>query len=338
MATKAQNKFTSASSQIQNAKRSHVGNNVSSFPSNLGANKMVFTFRPYEYKAPETVGLNSISVAFGNAEVTPKASNTVIFPLPNNLQDQNEARIGRFDGGYIGTMVAKASAGFMDAASTSFKGSKDAALNAIATDTGKNLADMVFAGDKWGEILKDSANLTKFAGNTINRAVSMGTGVVANPKAAVVYEGHELKYHSFVWTFAPRSREESLNLRNILNYIKSCQLPVTGGDSEQGLYLKYPMIVDIFFDGIDESYFYQFKPCMLRSFNVNYAGQNAIAILEGGRPAVVTVEMNFMEMDIHYADEYLGHFGDTLKRDDIDKDGDGKKDPVEIPKRSERQQ
>jgi len=266
------------------------------FPTDLGVNSMLMVFRKYEYTPAGTIGLNSLQRGDRGNSVVQRGLDAVNFPIPTNLQDQNEARLGRFDMRYLGDVVAQ-----------SFN--REDFVKMTSAD-GAELYNMIKGGNK--DVMDEAAYLARFAGSDFARAFSAGRGVVANPKASLVYEGHEFKLHSFVWNLAPRSEADSIMLKNITDVIKRNQLPATGGRVATMTYLRYPSIVDLYLLGVDQNFFYKFKPAMLRSFNINYSGQNAVSILRGGRPANVTIEMNFIETDIHYSHEYGGSIVDDV--------------------------
>ena len=69
--------------------------------------------------------------------------------------------------------------------------------------------------------------------------------------------------------------------------------------------LNYPSTVDIFFLGVDDQYFLYYKTCMVQQFATNYT-PNGLAFVAGGKPAMVTMNMTLMEMDIHTSEDYGG--------------------------------
>lgn len=302
--------FTPVRNVIQSASARLNSLNVASFPSDIGPHQMLFVFKKYSFSPAGTISLNSIQ-DIDNGNVSELARNMVLFPIPSNLLDQNESKISKFDMNYIGNQLGSAFGTLENNEknnATANQFGKDF-LNALTSGNGGAVAQML-NNSEFARLAKDAAYITKYFGTGFYKAYSAGMGVAANPKSALIYEGHEMKNHTFTWTFAPRSEEESTNLRNIINFIKFHQLPGVGGSVNDRLYLNYPSVVDVYFVGLDESYFYKFKPCMLKSFNINYTGQNAVSILRGGKPAVISVEMNLMEMDIHYAEEY-SNMGDN---------------------------
>jgi hypothetical protein len=46
---------------------------------------------------------------------------------------------------------------------------------------------------------------------------------------------------------------------------------------------------------------------MINNFDINYAPQG-LAVLRGGKPAVVTMAMSLTEMDIHTAEDYYNGY------------------------------
>jgi hypothetical protein len=66
---------------------------------------------------------------------------------------------------------------------------------------------------------------------------------------------------------------------------------------------QYPSMVDIFFVGIDSEHYFFFKTCMVQSFNTNFT-PNGMAVLRGGRPAMVQMQLTVIETDIHTAEDY----------------------------------
>lgn len=293
MATKSDNIGNTVATPVARVMgnyRNENNNSLLSFPANSPTNSMLMAFRKYEYSTPGTIGLNSMQR--NSASMVPTSSNFISLPIPTNLQDQNEARLGRFDSRYIADLAAQA-----------FQAND---FSKLAQADGGVLYDMMSQGKNPTD---EAAYLARFLGSDIGRAFSAGRGVAANPKAALVYEGHEFKIHSFMWNLTPKSEADSFALRQIVEVVKRNKLPTLGGLVAERSFLRYPAIVDLYLMGVDENFFYKFKPAMLRSFNINYSGQNAVSILRGstgGRPTNVTIEMNFIETDIHYSHEYGG--------------------------------
>jgi hypothetical protein len=67
--------------------------------------------------------------------------------------------------------------------------------------------------------------------------------------------------------------------------------------------LRYPAMVDVYFQGIDMNYYYKFKTSMISQFSVDYT-PNGLAINKGGRPSVMRIEMTLQEAYIHTKEDY----------------------------------
>ena len=144
--------------------------------------------------------------------------------------------------------------------------------------------------------------------SSIPSSIEAGAGATVNPKQALSFQGIDLKRHNFSWTMAPTSPDESETIRKITNVVRKNALPsYTNVGSLKRAFLNYPSTVDIYFFGIDQQYFMYYKTCMINNFDFNYAPQG-LAVLRGGKPAVVTMGMSLTEMDIHTAEDYYNGY------------------------------
>jgi hypothetical protein len=151
----------------------------------------------------------------------------------------------------------------------------------------------------------------------IAKGISAGSGTAINPYATLVFNGVDLKVHTFEWLLSPDTPEEAETLKNIIREIQRHVTPgmddVAGsGASKQTLargLLRYPSMVDCFFHGIDQNYFYKLKTCMVSQFNVDYT-PNGIALNRGGRPSAIRINMVMTEAAIHTKSDYMS---DTQK-------------------------
>lgn len=286
--------------------------------SNFG---MLLIFREYEYQRPG--GSRENPGRFANLE-TSNARDTIFLPLPENLTDGIDLRVSRFDQGLLGSIASEVISG-ATSNGLSLGALQEGAIRALqrslpaAFSSGENFANTIADSLKAIAGLGDgnSENLNRFSGDiafllrrTISgnaeRIIDAGSGTMVNPKAALSFEGVEMKAHNFSWTIAPKSPEESVNLRDVIQTIKKNILPqyVTGEVTQRALF-RYPAMMDIFFVGLDGNFYYFFKTAMVRSFNANYTPNN-VAVLKGGRPAAVQMQMSVMEMDIHTSEDHGG--------------------------------
>jgi hypothetical protein len=291
--------------EIGRRKRNSI-DSVLQFPKNLGAHSILLIFRKYSYKKPGTRALNKVTTDTYSSQNL-EGTTTILLPLPQSIQDSFQVRIQRFDQGIGGEAMAASAASIQNSGGGTlgdFGRALGAAIPSINTEDLKNL--------DFSTLSRDAAflarrTLDKIAPE-ITKNLDAGFGSTINPKAALYFEGVEMKQHSFNWMLAPTSFDESDTIRNIGNAIKKSILPsygsVLGGGVER-LLLNYPNVVDIYFLGIDQSYFMYFKTCMVQQFNIDFTPQG-LAIVKGGKPAMVGMTMNLIETDIHTSEDYGG--------------------------------
>lgn len=267
---------------------------------------MLLMFREYQYQRSAERGFSTTD--------TSRVTDTIFLPLPANITESFQVRVQRFDQGTTGDVVSsllseidinnlgisELSGAILKGAMKNLPGLQGNTLSEVASNLDKDLAFLVRRG-------VDSAFPNQ------GRNVDAGTGTYVNPKAALSFEGVEMKTHSFDWSIAPKSPKESENLRLIIDTIRKNMLPSYVNTSVvQRAMFKYPSMVDIFFVGLDMDYYFYFKTCMVQQFNTNFTPNNFVTLLKGGRPAMVQMQLNVIETDIHTAEDYGGNSQNIL--------------------------
>ena len=306
-----------AESVIQKNRKNQIGGNYYRFPSDLGAHSVILNFKQYQYGGSELK--NSVDTS------------SIVLPLPQNLQDSFRVNVGANQLGISGALAAELGAGSnraLEFAENNLSTLYDS-IKSIGKSTASGLSDLSEKSFKdmlstmrnaLNSGLSGTGDITQFVVKSglasifpgLMDAFGDGKGTMMNPYAALTFSGVEMKQHNFNWIFAPKSNAESNVLKDISLEIKRNILPETksvGGDFTGGIpvrnrgILRYPNMVDIFFLGLDQPYFYFFKTCMINGFDVNYTAQGP-AFLKGGKPAIVTMNMNLVEADIHTREDY----------------------------------
>lgn len=295
----------SASSRINRSRDSYQAKQYR-FPEDLGAHAIVLNFKEYSYDATKSSLKNSV------------ISDSIVLPLPSNLADSYAVQAQAGSLGVGGALVSAALSGSTQADASNI-GER---MAKYATAEGKKFWNAAISGDASAITESNLTAYAKFlARNAVELlpgaglAVDLATGTAINPHVTVNFDGVNLKTHNFTWTFAPKSPSESDTLRDIQNAIRRAILPeyqaLGDGRSNTGLVamdralLKYPKLCDIFFVGIDQGYFYYFKPAIVTQFEMNFAGGAQVpAILRGGKPALVTMTLSLMETQIHTSADY----------------------------------
>jgi hypothetical protein len=283
---------------------------VKSFPANLGAHATLLIFKKYKYRSPGTRELNRVSSRTLSQEEL--GGSALLLPLPREIKDSYSVKISEFDQGMFGDAISQGgnylfADGTIDQNAILANLGVPSTQTMVATATGAlgGLATKFLSsrtggvgGAALGALLPGSSNIAS--------SLEAGAGATVNPKQALSFQGIDLKRHNFSWTLAATSPEESDTIRDITNIIRRNALPsYTNIGPLQRAFLNYPSTVDVYFFGIEQEYFMFYKTCMIDNFDFNYSPQG-MAVLRGGKPAMVNVSISLKEMDIHTAEDYGG--------------------------------
>ena len=292
------------------------------FPAGLGAHCTLMRF--FEYKYGGTKGS------------TQKSIKDIVLPLPRQLQDSFKVNLMGDELDIMGNAAAQA-ASSPESINRIAKQLGEATIKA-ATGVGKSLAkgdvdyqSALGLGGDVGQFLV-RAGLGSVTPNIAN-GISAGRGTAINPFATLVFKGVDLKAHTLEWLLSPESEEESRTLKDIIRHIQSMVLPKvqsplgasTGINAIDRGILKYPAMVDVYFQGIDMNYYFKFKTSMISQFSVDYT-PNGLAINKGGRPSAMRISMTLQEAFIHTADDYdtselITEAFAEIENDDATRDG-----------------
>ena len=150
----------------------------------------------------------------------------------------------------------------------------------------------------------------KYEGATAD-ALGQSLGAVPNPHLQALFSGVQLRTHTFQWTFAPRNRTESRNLKAIINEIKKNSLPAYSTTGTAAL--QYPPMVDIKlmpWASDPKEDLIKFKKCLIKSVSVNYApsGLPSFFASQPGDttkyPTMIQLELQMLETEIQTAKDY----------------------------------
>lgn len=273
------------------------------FPEDIGPHGMLFVFKEYNFTAIRN-GQRGTSEGSVDSNIT----STILLPLPANIRDSYSVKLNTNELGTIGNAIAKTAASSRTAASSgAYEDLKNETLGMFPTeipDSDVSQMDGAFVPNIQFLARK---SMDQFG---ISTPIDIGLGSTINPKVALSFDGVNMKNHSFTWQLAPRSQQESETLKEIINLIKYNILPgyqdvAFGSTVGQRALLNYPSMVDIWFLGIQENYYFKFKTCMVSDFEVNYTPQG-LSVLRGGKPSTVNMNISLSETDIWTKDDFSG--------------------------------
>ena len=129
-------------------------------------------------------------------------------------------------------------------------------------------------------------------------ALSVGTGLSANPKKEQIFDGVDFRTHTFEYQFFPRDEKEAEQIQNIIQTFKYHMHPEFK-DASNFLYL-YPSEFDItYYKGKYENpYLHKHTSCVLVELIVNYTPNGVFTSFANGMPTQINISMVFKELGI----------------------------------------
>jgi len=114
-------------------------------------------------------------------------------------------------------------------------------------------------------------------------------GDVPNPFSATIFENVDPRTFTFDWVFQPKTQEESIKLREIINQLRYYALP-----KPNGLILELPHEFNLAFQGTE--FLYAFSRCVLSNIEVSHApnGFNVFTTIDA--PQSVALSLTFKEI------------------------------------------
>ena len=290
------------------------------FPHDIGHHAMILNFKKYSYG--------------GSAHVNQVSNDSIILPLPKNLQDNLNVKVGADELGITGAIAGSAlNASSEVLADTSQSASQIRSMFRKSVD---GAAEEAESTTSMLDLLDKSVDSALFAARAglgaiapdVAKGLGAGRGTAINPYATLVFSGVDLKVHTFEWLLSPDTPKEAETLKNIIRTIQGHITPemqgVIGDVNPTGLgrgLLRYPSMVDAFFHGINTDFFYKLKTCMVSQFNVDYT-PNGIALNKGGKPSAVRINMIMTEAAIHTKADYTDTVAPSTNGSG-ENDGDG---------------
>jgi len=261
------------------------------YPSSPGVHNIVLVFKKFNYSATENIV---------NPKVGGNVDGTVVLPIPTNLEDSYKVQVGQTELGNTGALA-------LDVLGSAVDGNRANIVDDIQNfnvEDGKSfgISDFLSTGRAAASFAR--RNVLDSLPVGVGQAIDISSGNAVNPHVALKFDGVELKSHQFTWSLSPKNEAEAKEIRDLINYIQSRISPEykSFGDTDSSLIgrglLSYPDIVDIYFTGLNQKYFYFFKPAMISDFTRNYT-PNGIALNRGGKPAMINLSMSLTEARIH---------------------------------------
>jgi hypothetical protein len=143
-----------------------------------------------------------------------------------------------------------------------------------------------------------------------NSLTSRSSGQVLNPNMELLFKGVQLRTFPFSFSFTPRSRDESLVIKQIINVFKRSMAAKTttasAGSGGDGIFIQSPDIFELRFmrGGRPHPFLFSMKPMALKNMNVNYSDTGAFITYEDSTPVKMSLNLSFTELNPIYAEDY----------------------------------
>ena len=240
---------------------------------------------------------------------------TIFLPIPEGLSDMNKTNWeGSNLNSLAGAAVRELSGVVADLKLQNLQNDTLGTLSAAGNSL-QNAATSALAGldEKTRDVLKGalvSQAVNIFGANIdLNSITSRTEGVILNPNLELLFKGVDLRSFTFSFDLTPRSRNESEEIKSIINTFKRRMAPKTtvdGSGGSRGIFIQAPDVFDIEFrrGGRSHPFLFSMKTCALTNIQMNYAGTGAYATYEDSTPIKMRMTLSFRELNPIYAEDY----------------------------------
>jgi hypothetical protein len=233
------------------------------------------------------MGFNFMKYQKRSIENSPflRLEGSVRLPLPEGLRDNLSL-------GYTPADLGPAVGAALDAAAATQNGGRalfsQENVSAVAQGIGVGVAQ---------NLINQNTGL-----QTAAQGLQAFLGMAVNPYQTILFEKPEFKTHNFSWKIMPKSEKESDEARKIYKTFQYHASP--GISSGPGLFFSYPsMVIVNLYPSSD--FLYRFKPCVIRSVSVNYAGAGAPSFFKRtDAPTAMTLSIQLQEIEYWTANDY----------------------------------
>lgn len=236
-----------------------------------------------------------------------KIRGTVILPIPENIQDSNQAGWGAGQMDPLQTAIMGGAKKIIDGKSpiTSIMDIVPGIISKLGsasqTATGQSALQTFFA---------TKATEALIGAGDFNQNLSRDTGSVFNSNIELLFSGVSLRAgFSFDFNMIPRSKKEADQIKDIIRFFKSEMAAKKGAETgaAAGLFIKSPSVFKLQYmsGGKSHPFLNQFKICALTNMSVNYTGSGTYATYSDATPVHMVMTLAFQELTPIYNEDYV---------------------------------
>jgi len=223
---------------------------------------------------------------------------TVYLPLPSNITEgfnmnYNSAQFGPILGdpalqkvmGSLGNRITGATSG--ELTSDEKEQSKQ-----LGTNIGKGAAPYVLRS--LARAVLETGGVQR---QTAEGVIDVFQGATPNPGLALLFQSNSFRKFTYNWRLAPTSKEDAMMMEKIINIIRFGMHPGREGFFLSFPYRFFPKMV------VKGNEIIKYKPCVVESFNVDYAPGSLPAFFTDGKPLEVNISISMQETEIFTRNE-----------------------------------
>ena len=254
-------------------------------PPNLGAN-------------PSNILQRNSGQALEQSQSLKNPLYQILLPMPQGISDENSVDWGDDS---LNPLAAVAVGGAQQA----ITGDPMKALGDITSAIGK-----VATGGNGQDLVK--SYFAAKAVNSFNANVSAESlltrtsGQVLNPNMELLFKGVQLRSFNFTFNMAPREQREAIEVKNIIRTFKKSMAARNSSGAGAGLFISSPNIFQLEYRSGNSKHPFlnTFKPCALRSMNVDYSASGVYSTYEDATPVHMKLTLSFQELNPVYLSDY----------------------------------
>jgi len=243
----------------------------------------------------------------GTRRNTKQSGETILLPIPSNIQDNNSTNYGSSE---LNSIAGAALGGVMNVMESgkNLIDDKGNFKPAAVTDAAKKSLKSVwesFGDDLPGFLTRQLASSAVgiFGVNiTPNQILARSEGAILNPNMELLFNGPTLRNFRFSFKMTPRNREEGEQIKKIIRCFKKNMAPKV----ESSTFLKTPNVFELTYrqGSSDHKFLNKFKQCFLSDMSVNYTGEGTYATYHNGTPVSMIMDLTFKELEPVYDSDY----------------------------------
>jgi hypothetical protein len=122
----------------------------------------------------------------------------------------------------------------------------------------------------------------------------------------LLFKGVQLRSFNFSFNLAPRDKNESREVKNIIRTFKKSMAARSSSGAGAGLFISSPNIFQLEYrsGNIKHPFLHSFKPCALLNMGVDYTGSGSYATYEDATPVHMKLNLSFQEINPVYFSDY----------------------------------